>query len=291
MSYAAVAALVVLAVGLSTLAPRLLAPVTGLRRSPGAALLLWQSASLAAVAAALLAAPVAAWGAGSRHPVLVTLAVLVSGGMVLRLLVSGHRVGTGLRRLRSRHRDLVDLIGAPGARPAIGLPAGRGLRVLDHPSPTAYCLPGHRGRIVLSAGTLDRLGPEELTAVLAHERAHLAARHDLVLELFSVLHHAVPARVRCEAALSEVHLLVEALADRRALHVTGPVPLARALVTLHEAAHPDATLGAGSTTARTRARLELIADADAPRRWQSVLMVTSSLVVGLTPWLVAVAGL
>jgi hypothetical protein len=112
---------------------------------------------------------------------------------VIQLLRSGHVVGTGLRERRRRHRDLVDLLGTPDApaQPSRALQRQDGLRVLDHPTPTAYCLPGQQQRIVLSAGVLDRLGPQEIGAVLAHERAHLGARHDLVLELFTVLHRAV----------------------------------------------------------------------------------------------------
>jgi len=65
--------------------------------------------------------------------------------------------------------------------------------------------------LVLAAGRRHRhvhdLALEQLEA---GERV----RHDLVLEFFTVVHHAVPAPVRCEAALAETHLLVEALADR-----------------------------------------------------------------------------
>ena len=76
--------------------------------------------------------------------------------------------------------------------------------------------PGLRRRVVLTEGTLAALPPDELAAVMAHERAHLRARHDLVLEFFTVLHRAVPARLRAPAALREVHLLIEVLADRAA---------------------------------------------------------------------------
>ena len=67
------------------------------------------------------------------------------------------------------------------------------VRVLDHEVPLAYCLPGRRtSRVVVSAGTLGLLAGDEVDAVLAHERAHLRARHDLVLEAFDVLHRAFP---------------------------------------------------------------------------------------------------
>ena len=45
---------------------------------------------------------------------------------------------------------------------------------------------------MISAGTLDLLDSAELAAVLAHERAHLRERHDLVLLPFIALLHGVP---------------------------------------------------------------------------------------------------
>ena len=47
-------------------------------------------------------------------------------------------------------------------------------------------------QIVVSVGTLNLLAPAELAAVLAHERAHLRARHDLVLIPFTSLRRTFP---------------------------------------------------------------------------------------------------
>ncbi len=110
------------------------------------------------------------------------------------------------------------------ARPA-DRPAGRdrpGISVLETEQPLAYCVPSLRtSRVVVSQGALDRLAPDELDAVLAHERAHLRARHDLVLEAFSVLHQAFPRWVSSASALREVRMLVEVLADRVAARDAG----------------------------------------------------------------------
>ena len=72
-------------------------------------------------------------------------------------------------------------------------------------------------RIVVSRSTLTRLAPAELGAVLDHERSHLRARHDLVLEAFAVLHLAFPRWVASGSARREVEVLVEVLADRAAV--------------------------------------------------------------------------
>ncbi len=249
-------ALPLLAVVLMWPLPRLLARRHAFRQAPLAALVVWQLVSLAGVLAALAAAPAAisllSTGSGDprRDLGILAVAAVVSGLVLARLLRSGHVVGTRLRTLRRQHRDLVDLL---GDRDETLGPTGR---VLDHPTPTAYCLPGIRRRVVLSRGALEALASDELNAVLAHERAHLRGRHDLVLEFFTVLHEAAPRQVRSTAALGEVSLLVEALADRAAVHRSGAVPLGRALVTLAAARTPEAGLGAG--TASAKVRLDLI---------------------------------
>lgn len=259
-----VAALVVVAVLLAWPVPRLLPRLRALRHVPGPALLLWQSVSLAAVIAGLSAAPVAALQVARQGDAIpaptdhlwgLALACVVTGPMVVRLLFRAHRVGTSLRRARRDHRHLVDLLGMPPAPPRedarVGLGSSPDVRVLEHPTPTAYCVPGRHGRVVLTDSTMASLPPEELSAVLAHERAHLRYRHDLVLEYFTVLHSAVPAWLRSGDGLREVRLLIELLADRAALQRNDPRALGRALVTLSNGTHPGATLGAeGSALVR-----------------------------------------
>lgn len=224
-------------------APHLLARQRWLRSTPGEALFLWQAVSLAGVAFALLAAPVGVLVLPTDRPWLLSAAVLVSALMAVRLLVSGHLVGTDLRRLRAEHRRMVDVTGQRLERPEANV---EGVAVLARGNPTAYCLPGRHDRIVLSQAAVDRLTPEQLGAVLAHEQAHLDQRHDLLLELFTVLHEAVPRPIRAEEALREAHLLAEMLADRAAASRVGAVPLAHALVAM---ASGNGT--GGGTTGRT----------------------------------------
>ncbi|MFC8501635.1 M56 family metallopeptidase [Pedococcus sp. NPDC057267] len=274
-----------LAVLLAGPAPRVMAPLVRFRRAPLEALLVWQAVSLAAVVSALAVAP-AAWATGGPSwwgPV----ATLIGVAVLARLLWSGHRVGTGIRADRRRHRQLVDVLGTEPPRTGAAVRAGGHvgeLRVLAHPTPTAYCLPGLRRRVVLSEGALQALPPEELAAVLAHEQAHLRARHDLVLEFFTVLHRSAPERLRAPEALREVRLLVEVLADRAARRAVGEVPLARALVTLASGHHPSAALGAAdpASTSATRARMELLTQQEAPR-WLRALMTAFALAVLATP--------
>jgi Zn-dependent protease with chaperone function len=252
-----VVALVVLAVVLAWPAPRVLAAATVLRREPRAALVLWQATAVAAVLAALLAGPAAipalvgpAASSADEWPTLVVAATL-TGLVAGRLLLSGDRVGRSLRAARRRHRELVDLLGEDH-------PGHRHTRVLEHTTPTAYCVPGVHRRVVLTLGTIARLAPDELDAVLAHERAHLGARHDLVMEFFAVVHEAVPAFVRSDTALREVHLLIEVLADRAAVRRAGVLSTARAIVAMAGGPKPAGTMAMKESTSDARARIDLL---------------------------------
>jgi hypothetical protein len=142
---------------------------------------------------------------------------------------------------RRRQRELLTLL-------AHGDPKVPGAHVIDHPSAAAYCLPGLRSRIVVSVGTLELLGRRELAAVLAHERAHLRERHDLVLLPFTALRRAFPRSATCTDALRSVALLVEMLADDRALRGRPARELVSALVRFGTAGTcpaPDGALAAG----------------------------------------------
>ncbi|TQM64787.1 M56 family metallopeptidase [Humibacillus xanthopallidus] len=279
-----VVALVALALLLAWPVPRLLARVTTVRRGPRAALVLWQSTAVAAVLAALFAAPAAVpWIVGSAPrlrdswPVL-ALAALATGIVTVRLLVSGDRVGRNLRAVRRRHRELVDLLAMEGDGHT---------RVLEHTTPTAYCLPGVRRRVVLTQGAIDRLTPDELEAVMAHERAHLAARHDLVVEFFTVVHEAVPRFVRSSTALREVHLLIEVLADRAAVRRAGVVTTARAIVGMADGPRPAGAMAMRESTAAAKARIELLEGgrvAGLPAPVASTLMYAASILLVAAPF-------
>ena len=128
------------------------------------------------------------------------------------------------------------------------------LRILEVPEPLAYCLPGVRSRVVVSDGTLNMLNDNEVAAILRHERAHLRARHDLVLEMFTAVHAAFPRFVRSARALDAVALLVELLADDAAVRAAGPAPLARALVACASGPTPSGALAAGGPSTVLRVR-------------------------------------
>lgn len=248
-------ALILLALALAWPAPRLMARAHVFRRAPRAALFVWQCLTVSAILAALAAAPAVApivlfdGQTVQQHFMLLSLAVAVSGIMLGRLLIAGHQIGRRMRVLRHRHREVVDII-------ALDHDAHSRVRVLAHPDPTAYCLPGRQSRVVVSQGVIDAMSPLALQAVLLHEDAHLKARHDLLVEFFSVIHETVPAPLRSAAAMHEVRLLVEALADRAAVRRVGTDATRQALVALAGSRAPEAAMAAG--VGSTAARIELL---------------------------------
>lgn len=272
-----VAGLLLLAVVLIWPVQRVMLRKHVFRREPLLALLVWQAMSLTAVASLLAAGPVAVFRMRDAldqpaHRIVATAAVAITGYMIVRLAMAGHQVGASLRRTRRQHVELLELVGRQFDE--LDEPRPRSLRVIDHPTPTAYCVPGVRHRVVVSTGMLAQLGEEEVAAVLAHERSHVRARHDLLVEFFTVLHTAMPARLRQDDVLAEVHLLAEVLADRAAARVVGPVPMGRALVALAGSTHPQATLGAAGSVSAAKVRLSLLTESDR-RNWAMAAVMTT----------------
>jgi Zn-dependent protease with chaperone function len=268
-------AFTLLAVLLIGPAPALLARASWPLRAPRAAMVLWQAIALAAVLSAFSAGiaiatrllmpgpdgrPTASiigaagrlgWPLWTAYLAAFALTVLVG----VRLVVAVLRVAIANRRRRAHHRMVVDLVGV-GHDAALAQPCSRtrDLRVLEVAEPLAYCLPGVRSRVVVSEGTLNNLTNDEVAAILTHERAHLRARHDLVLEAFTAVHAAFPRLVRSSNALDAVQLLVELLADDAAVRAAGRTPLARALVACASGRAPSGALAAGGPSTVVRVR-------------------------------------
>ena len=252
--------------------PALLARAGWPIRAPRAALVLWQAIAVAAVLSAFSAGiaiasrlfvpgpdgrPTTVVGEIHRLGLPVWSAYVVVLGLTFmvggRLVAAVVRGGIATRRRRAHHRMLVDILDV--SRSCGHTAAGRGeLRILDVEQPLAYCLPGVRSRVVVSEGALNTLGAPEIAAIISHERAHLRARHDLVLEAFTAVRAAFPRFVRSATALDAVRLLIELLADDAAVRTAGPTPLARALVACASGRTPSGALAAGGPTTVVRVR-------------------------------------
>lgn len=234
------------------------------RRAPSSAILLWQALGLAwglSAIGAVLAVALAPYRQGVAlglvalarsgadlgkigvvHVAALAGACLLTAVLLGALVVSLARTAAA----RRRHRALLAVL-------ADGHPDVPGTLIVDHPSAAAYCVPGVRSRLVVSAGTLRLLGREELRAVIAHERAHARERHDLVVLPFSSLLRLFPRSRLVREAVNAVSLLVEMRADDRAAREQPRRQLAMALLrfgTAQPVAAPDGALGvvAGGST-------------------------------------------
>jgi hypothetical protein len=187
---------------------------------------------------------------------------LLGVGVGVAAVLLGSTVRSLLSALRAqrRHRDLLTLVARDD-------PAAPGALVLDHPSAAAYCLPGVRPQVVVSAGTLSLLDRPQLAAVLSHERAHADERHDLVLLPFTALCRALPGVRWVQAAHRAVALLVEMRADDKARLLHADAPLAAALLRFASAGSRVTPAGAlGAADGELDARVQRLLAARRPGR-------------------------
>jgi Zn-dependent protease with chaperone function len=168
--YLPMVASLIFMIGWPRFAVRLAAPAVGVwTLTIGATLCTvattWSLALLAATLADdVLPAPhsgagAAAPAAGVNDFIGLAAAVLLLAGAV-RLIIDLHRQ-------HGVHRDLRRLC---AQRPA-------GMVVLADPVPQAFAVPGRGGHIVVSSGMLSALDGPQRRVLIAHENAHLDARH------------------------------------------------------------------------------------------------------------------
>ena len=181
------------------------------------------------------------------------------------MILLGCRYGRSLRRatIRTRaHAEAARIVGHPDG-------GGNAAFVLDTTRPAAYCVPGRPPTVVLTTGALAVLDPEQLTAVLAHERAHLAGRHHLLLAVTRSLAAAVPVVPLFARGTAEVARLAEMRADDVAARHAGRRTLLAALIAMGTgvaaAQTPPAWLAA--TGGVVAARVRRLAEPPSPARW------------------------
>ncbi len=250
------------------LAPALLARAVGAERSPRLGLIAWMGvigAVTAAWAAALVLVIVDAlrdltrpgcpslgdtcvtrlhdtvvggYGAAVEGGLLLvgvvtTVTALVTAGRLIRMLVRARRIThehARMVRIAGRYNAFLDAV------------------VLDVAEPAAYCVAGKEGTVVVTRGTIAALDEDHLAAVLAHERAHLAGRHHLLLGTTRGLATVFPRIRLFTRGAVEVARLAEMCADDAAARIHGPRTVIRALLALSgvaaDAAGPIEATGA-----------------------------------------------
>jgi hypothetical protein len=289
------AALAVLAALLAWPVPALLGRARWPRRDPLVALVCWQAVGLAgglSILGALTVHGLAPWGhslpgAGrallsgdtAREPVRVDHRIALVLAAVLAAELLGVLALSWVRtaRTRRRHRELLELVVQPSS-------AAPDARLLEHPAPVAFCLPGARPLLVLSSGMVAELDDGQLAAVVAHERAHLAEHHHLYLLPFLAWKAALPVLPAAARALSAVRGLVEMRADDRALRsLSGPDPrrtLAQAIVVAAAGGGvPGGALAAGGSAVGARVRRLLDPPAPLPAAARAAALLAAGLLL------------
>ncbi len=307
--------LAALAMVLAWPVPVFLSRATWTARAPFAAMVLWQSIALAGGLSMIGA--MLCWGLvplgenlasgltgliriflgresldtlGLTHAFALSAAALLSVHLVFTLWLTYFRI----QRQRRRHRDLLTLLSSPSSDRPDTL-------VINHQAPVAYCLPGgSRSVTVLSDGLLELLSPDELRAVLLHEKTHLVQRHHLLLWAFAAWRSALPWLPTSKLAQESVSSLIEIMADDVALRSVDKATLvtAIALVASGSAQLPaDTLLGDNATRidtpTTTSARLgKLLAPApDLAPALQYVICAGALLLLGIPTALLLVPGL
>lgn len=224
-------------------------------------------------------------GAGPSNQFWVLLfGLAVAAAVVLRVVLAFAAAGYRTRRQCGRHEEIVAMVGRrlEGVEPPV--------MVLDHWHPAAYCLPGRRTRIVVTTTTLRTLTDDQLSAVLAHERAHLYGRHHLLATTAHAFGALLPRSRALAIVRTEILRLLELLADDAAARTVDRLVLAEAVLTLAatQGTGPDplripgVALAAANSVAAQRVR-RLLGPHAPLGRGPSAGVVAGSVITALTP--------
>ena len=183
-----------------------------------------------------------------------------------------------VRRQAVQHAQTARLIGRPDAALDAVL--------VDHEQPAAYCVAGPHPTVILTTAALQALHPDQVDAVLAHERAHLASHHHRLLAIARIGRQILPFLPLMRDADTQITRLVEMHADDAATATRGTGPLATALVILAAGAGPAPGLAAAATDAVQRIQ-RLLRPADPLSRVRRQLLGAGAAALALTPVLLA----
>ena len=223
--------------------------------------------------------------AAGGHGVLIQVGLLVFAGLgaaaAIRLT---WRLGRSIWRAQvasGRHARMARLVG----RRVDGVDAV----VLDATERVAYCVAGRPHTVVVTSSAVAALDERQLAAVLAHERAHLAGRHHLLLAMTRALATILPSVALFTTGAEEVARSLEMCADDAAACSHGSDVVLGALLSLSGAATmPAGALGA--TGVGLLARVHRLADPPGTGRRLRLraLLAGSAMILVAGPVLVAV---
>jgi len=206
------------------------------------------------------------------------LGLTLAGAVLARTAITAAAHLHAVRRQAMRHAQTARLVG----RPDLDL----GATLVDHAQPAAYCVAGPHPTVILTTAALQALNADQIEAVLAHERAHLASHHHWLLAIARIGRQVFPFLPLMRDADTQIARLVEMHADDAATANRDTGPLATALVVLAAAAGPAPGLAAAATDTVQRIQ-RLLRPAEPLSQLRRHLLGAGAAVLALTPVLLA----
>jgi bla regulator protein blaR1 len=230
------------------------------------------------------------------------LGLALAGAVAARTAITAATHLRAVRRHALRHAQAIRLVGRPEP--------GLGAMLVEHAQQAAYCVAGPLPTVIVTTAARRVLDDDQMAAVLAHERAHLAWHHHRLVALARIARQLLPFLPLMRETAAQVARLVEMHADDTAARSHDTRTLATALVLLAErgalAAGPAVAglgttglgaTGLGSAAADALQRVQrLLRPAEPLGRAQRLLLraaaaglVLAPVLLALTPALVALA--
>jgi Zn-dependent protease with chaperone function len=206
------------------------------------------------------------------------LGLTLAGALLARTTVTAVTHLRAVRQHALRHAQTARLVGH--REPALGAV------LVDHVQPAAYCVAGPHPTVILTTAALQALDPDQVDAVLAHERAHLAGHHHRLLAIARIGRQVLPFLPLMRDADAQITRLVEMHADDTATADRDTRPLATALAVLAAAGGPAPGLAAATTDAVQRIQ-RLLRPAEPLSRVRRQVLRAGAAVLALTPVLLA----
>lgn len=226
-------------------------------------------------------------GSGTVDTAIPIVLLLLLPALAL-LALTGLGAPRWLRRSRTTRavsRAIVD--GAQRTRVA-----GYDVVLVPDPRAIAFSLPRRSGGIVISEGLCATFEPDELAAVLEHERAHLRQRHHVILALLDAVTWPLRRVPLVSTIASAIPHYLEIAADDAARNLSGTPALASALLKLGA---PNRDLSTSPDLSVTGSMLhaagpDRIGHIVAPSRVRSAVLPASTLAIQLVAFILVVAA-
>ena len=215
------------------------------------------------------------------------LGLTLAGAVAVRIALTAVTHLRAVRRHAIQHAEAARLIGQRD--PVLGAV------LVDHAQPAAYCVAGPHPTVIVTTAALRTLDSDQLDAVLAHERAHLAYHHHRLLAIARIGRQVLPLVPLTREMATQVTRLIEMHADDVATTARDAGVLASALVALATASPGPAApelaapeLAAAATDAVQRIQ-RMLGPAEPLGRARRQLLRAGAGALALAPVLLALA--